>query len=504
MTDRVDGRDPTRRLETRLRTVLSNRMLPTIVIFLAGACVIALVRVATTVGLTVPFGYNEGWNAYFASAAMTGKSLYPPPQSLMVNNYPPLSFYIVGAVGRALGDMIIAGRIVSLLGLLWLLLAVFAALRIMACSPLEASFAILALTAYLLCESDRVGMDDPNLLGLAVALTGFLLVLSQPRRLVALTCAALLFTLAFFIKHNLIILPLVMTFWLVSYDRRSALRLTIIGLTLLGTGLAVCRFGLGVDLIAQLHSARTYSPHRLAEHLSRWLTWGSFPILVVIWLFSKYRSDKYVMLCSLYVLVAFMLGAVFSGGAGVDMNAMFDCDIALVLVAGLALNRVAAGDAIRTGAIVGAFVLPLVFIGSYKAVKYKTASALVTTAFWLHPMDQEAELARRDIRFLRVQHGRVLCHTLALCYWAQKNPEVDVFNIGQEFILHVRRDGGLVGEISTCRFAALQLATPPSRWAALGPRVRQAIEHNYHIDHNDAYGMFLVRTRTGHCSRSNR
>src|SRR5512142_1386199 len=64
--------------------------------------------------LHVPFDPNEGWNAYFQAAAIGGGSLYHGPDRFMIDNYPPLSFYAVGYLGTAVGDNIVAGRIVSL------------------------------------------------------------------------------------------------------------------------------------------------------------------------------------------------------------------------------------------------------------------------------------------------------------------------------------------------------------------------------------------------------
>jgi hypothetical protein len=65
--------------------------------------------------LNVEIQPNEGWNAYFADAAMGKMPLYPSADKLITNNYPPLSFYIVGVVGRFLGDPVLAGRLLSLL-----------------------------------------------------------------------------------------------------------------------------------------------------------------------------------------------------------------------------------------------------------------------------------------------------------------------------------------------------------------------------------------------------
>src|SRR5215472_15267788 len=85
-------------------------MLVLVVLF----CAAGLYRILAAVFLHVPLDPNEGWNAYRAAAAMSGAPLYPPADALFFNNYPPLSFYLVGAFGRLVGDNIVAGRIVSL------------------------------------------------------------------------------------------------------------------------------------------------------------------------------------------------------------------------------------------------------------------------------------------------------------------------------------------------------------------------------------------------------
>ena len=38
----------------------------------------------------VPLDPNEGWNAAHTLSLLAKGALYPPPDSLMVNNYPPL------------------------------------------------------------------------------------------------------------------------------------------------------------------------------------------------------------------------------------------------------------------------------------------------------------------------------------------------------------------------------------------------------------------------------
>ena len=56
------------------------------------------------IGVKYGFDTNEGWNAYWASAAWDGSDLYPDPTSLKLNNYLPLWSYSTGALGRLVGE----------------------------------------------------------------------------------------------------------------------------------------------------------------------------------------------------------------------------------------------------------------------------------------------------------------------------------------------------------------------------------------------------------------
>lgn len=460
-------------------------ILPAAVAALAIGFALGLFRVLATMGLTVPFDPNEGWNAYHAMAAMTGGSPYPPPQSFMTNNYPPLSFYLVGALGHALGDMIVAGRLVSLAAFLAIAAAIAAALRMMACTAMEAAFGALVFAACLLLNSDYVGMDDPQLLGHAVAMGGLLLIVLQPRDMLTLAGSALLFALAFFIKHNLIVLPLVVTIWLALYDRGSAVKFAAAGAAFLIVGLLLFRLVFGFDLLSVLHSARVFAFHDLLVNLASWLVWGLLPLIVAISLFVFRRDDKFVVLCVLYSLIGFFVGASYFGGAGVDVNAMFDADIALALLAGVALSRLSDNGVVHTSAIVAAFLLPLAI-----GIGFDFNGDWLDGDYWFHPMRDEADLAKQDIAFLRAQHGPAFCETLAYCYWAGKDAEVDVFNTGQQFATHSRNDDVLIRMISARRFAAIQLDTLLP--FALGAPVHRVLDDAYRTDHADDDGVFLV------------
>src|SRR5882757_2792450 len=100
---------------------------------MALAVLALLARNILAIPLLVPLDPNEGWNAAHALAAMAGHALYPHSDSLMVNNYPPLSFYLVGELGRLTGDPIIAGRVLSLIAFLAACGGIALVLRHMTC-----------------------------------------------------------------------------------------------------------------------------------------------------------------------------------------------------------------------------------------------------------------------------------------------------------------------------------------------------------------------------------
>ena len=165
------------------RTAKSFRYLFDGLLFLIGAfCLLSLLRILLTLQLAVPLDPNEGWNAYWSNAAIKGEALYPAASAYLVNNYPPLSFYAVGAVGRLLGDNIFAGRLISLVAFASTLGAVWLAARRMGCGNHGAIFAALSLSAYLLAFTDYVGMNDPQLIGNALGTWGMVILLREPRR----------------------------------------------------------------------------------------------------------------------------------------------------------------------------------------------------------------------------------------------------------------------------------------------------------------------------------
>jgi hypothetical protein len=458
-----------------------DRIVPIACGALGIGCLIGLMRVMAALGVQIPLDPNEGWNAYHTQAAMSGGALYPGPGSLLFNNYPPISFYAVGAVGNLVGDHIVAGRVISLLALFAIGLGVYAASRRMSVSRWNATFSVLFLVAGLLLFTDYVGMDDPQLLAHAVAILGLVVLLKDPRRIPVVCAAAFLMVLACFIKHNLIALPLAVVAWLAVFDRRNAVGFAGAGALFATAALVAFRLVYGVGLPTELASPRLYSFATLIGSVGYWLIWGALPLVAAVVLFMQGRRESNVVFCGLYVLSGVIVGTAFSGGAGVDTNVWFDADIALSLAAGLALDRLPRA---RT-ALLAAFALP---IATGLALAY--GSDWLEADFWLHPFAEEVRSAHADIAFVNRHKGPALCETMSLCYWAGKRAEVDVFNLGQSYATHARDEGDLIRRVEAHYYRAVEFDSLTD--FALGPRVRNAFDRSYRIDHADDNGVFLV------------
>jgi len=460
---------------------LSPRIFKLVVLGLGLFSALGLWRAVAIMGVQLPIDPNEGWNAYHAAAAASGGPLYPGPQSYMINNYPPLSFYLVGGLGRLFGDNIFAGRIVALLSFFFVAFGIYAAARRMGCERFAALFAMFLFAGSLVVFTDYVGIDDPQMLAHALAMAGFLLLLKEPRGALRLGGAALLFVLAVFVKHNVIAMAVAITLWLALYDRRSAMRLAAFGIVLAVLGLVLFRLVYGAGLLAQLITPRLYSLDNLRLGFDRWLIRSLAPLVGLTILASLRSDDRYVRLVAVYAAFAMILGVVFLGGAGVDVNVLFDADIALALGAALLLEKTGR----RAFAPLAATVMALpLLIGAWTIGGWTEADS------WLHPMGDEAEMARHDIALLMARDGPALCEMQSFCYWAHKPAAVDVFNVGQAFDTGARDDAPLVTSIEAHRFSVIQF--DPDSPYPLGQNVHDAVERAYRLDHKDDYGSFYV------------
>jgi len=450
---------------------LSNALLKTVLMTASFACAALLLRDGLALGLKVPLDPNEGWNAYHALAAVGRGALYP--HDGMTNNYPPLSFYVVGALGKSLGDAIIAGRLVSLAAFAAVAMGLASLIRQVGGAVLEGIFASLFFAAALLITSDYVGIDDPQLLGHALQIEALVLLW---RERPAIVLAALLMAAGLFVKQNLFVLPLAAAVWLAGQDRRALLRFCLYGTGLCIVGLLASWVVLDVNLLSELASPRLWTMANLTAAVGRYLSWAALPLAFIALMLWRFRRDPWMRFCALYAAIALACAIGFSAGDGVDANIFFDLDIAMALAAGLALGRMRAE---WRGLMALCCTAPLAL---YLGLHFHDDNFSFTEAF--------QRQATPDIAFLALHDGPALCETLALCYWAGKSATVDVFNMSEQFKTGARSDDTLAAQLGQRKFKSLQFTSLSD--FALGPKIHQALKAAYRVDHIDDNGAFLV------------
>lgn len=445
-----------------MRRALAILTLYGAIALMAVIVLVLFLRNLLAVGTHISLDPNEGWNAIHAAHAMGTSPLYDSAKSLMVNNYPPLSFYAVGVVGKLLGDFVLGGRIVSLGGFTAICIEIALALRAMGSRTKAGIFGALFFAGVTLVTSNYVGINDPQLLAHAVQLLGLVLLLRGN-----LAMAALLFTGALFIKHNLLALPLAASLWLMGKDSRASVRLMLACLGWGLAGLVGFRIIYGSSLVSVVASPRLYLFSNFKSAVKALLCWSLIPMLCLFAL----KRHPYSAFCFAYCLCGLVLGLVFSPGDGVDANIFFDLAIGLSLSLGLL------ADQDRFAPACACCMIELVVL------------------LWLNFADNNffftpdfAAQSARDIAFLKARKGDAMCQDLSLCLWAGKRAEVDVFNLAEFIKTKNRTPQELIGALEAHRFAMLQLQDID----VFGPEVRAVIQRYYRLDHTDDNGMFFL------------
>ena len=390
----------------------------------------------------VPNDYNEGWNAFWAEAAMRGKALYPSADSIVVNNYPPLSFFIVGALGRVLGDNVLAGRILSLASFAAIPTFIYLWLRSTGSKRGFAIFGASVFAALLVgWAPDDIGCDDPQLLAHAVMMAGLWLVWRREFRTSDVVMGAALMVCAGFIKHLLIPLPLVMSVW-IAVNAPRQLGVWILSCTVTALVLfAAIYFSYGPDFFTNLFFARSYSRYKALDKVGNVVQFSWAAIVLLTALFAQFcipqnnrrlwRRGSFVIA---YAAVAAVVGTLSAGGAGVDRNAFFDFLIALSLSAALSLEalefltfRAPAWPLFRAVAIYGLSAMLAV------SLIFRLAGRVTDEERKYQTLQSREADAHEAIRLIKeAGGGHAACETLSLCYWADNGFEVDFFGYGQK------------------------------------------------------------------------
>jgi hypothetical protein len=238
-----------------------NACLWAIAAVIAALACFVLVEPVVSMPFRVARNFNEGWNAYWALTASTGGLLYPPMDALISNTYPPVSFLVLGFLGRTPADPILVGRVVALISLLVVTVNIGIWLRL---NGTRFSVAVLSSVAFIV-TMDMLGpgyiaKNDPQWFAHALITTAMVILWRDPRSSTRVVSAATLVLLGGWAKHLLIALPTALSVWLFQVNRRAFWRwLALLGaLSALFAAIALSHYG--HDLI----SGVLWTPRRVS------------------------------------------------------------------------------------------------------------------------------------------------------------------------------------------------------------------------------------------------
>ena len=444
----------------------------------------------------VPRGYNEGWNAFVTQRAMGGDlPLYPQDQTLHVNNYPPLSFYVVGALGWFVGDNILAGRIVSLAATLAIAGEVAVVVRLLVGTGPAAGFAAMVFLGGLIGLEDRyIGYNDPQLLAHAVMLAGLIVVLSRRGGNGYLVMGAVLMVVAGLIKHSLLPLPLAVAIWLFLIDRRGLVVWLLAAGAAVGVAILALWLLYGPAVFDNIVGVRSYSLVRMMQIAKNALERLQVPLagcLVVILARPMDAANRFV---ASYFGCSLLVAVVFAGGAGTGANMFFDLLIATSIGSGLLLQQAASIVPLHRFATMRTVVAAVYLLGIGLGLPAKPLLELLgASSFPTAVADTRADLTR-----LSGIEGPVLCEILTLCYWAGKKLEVDIFNARQGFLARGHDEQVLLDLLASGAFAAVQLTTidPNRNDERISSAFMDSLQRHYRLAWTSTNGAFFVPSST--------
>lgn len=392
---------------------------------------------------------NEGWNATHAVRWFMGGPLYPAPGEPIVFNYLPLWPWLTGHLAAILGDVVTAGRVLSLAAALAIGGGIFALARGLGLSRVGAAFAGALAVAMLGCFYNiYFGLNEPQLLAHALVIAGAA-ILVRARGLKGVALAAGVMLAGALAKHVVIAMPIAATLWL-WLNRRALFWAWLACAGGFGAMLAAALIlGFGPAFLPNMLYPRILDLGRMFTNLAQVLKVAVPLLAFVVLVMRDRRRDDAVRFAGLAILAALAEIAIMGAALGVSSNIAFDLIIAAALAAGVIHDRWP-GAGIRM-ALLGLFVaIPLATMqrDAWRPLVIPAARAQ------LHDIDRAGRQAAALIR--AAPPGPVACETLTICVRAGRPSAVDLWKLRLERTLAPSVDSqAILRRIAAGEFAAV-------------------------------------------------
>ncbi len=480
------------------------------VIVLLGAILLTADNLLS-IGFVFEKNYNEGWNVYNTERLINRELIYDADY-WRVNNYPIGSFLVIAVTNLVVGNPLISGRIVGLLSLIAITVLAAVATRRFGGDRIDAVFGGgCALGFCYLVAPAWIIVDDPQTLGEAVMLAGLVSYLSRSPDCRHLLSAGGLVVLAGFIKHNLLAIPLAITFDLtLRSPRRLFLWLTCCGsLALVFLGLT--QLVAGGTFIDHLLSPRIFTWHGVRYHLVKFLRLFKLPLVAVVLGSPMICSGDRILLAA-WGTISVVIAAASSGFEGTSYNMFQDAAVFLGVAAGVSLcglrRRVAAApDHNGQFAKVVSVVLAIFLAQPILARTPDTLARIADVPARMASNRSEQETFFADAKYIAERPGPAICESLLLCRMAGKRFVLDPFN-SRQYILAGRLDESLlIRRIAAHEFAVIQVRADicddpattschilhyPQKFNRFTDETLYAVDRYYRIERRSRNGSFYV------------
>jgi len=372
---------------------------------------------------------DEAWNAFNAARLLAGLPLYPEPQSLIANNYPPLSFVAVAGLSSWLGlDANDAGRLLSLLSVIVTALSIGGCVRLLGGGWPAASLGGLWFFATAARFFDGyVGKNDPHLPALAVMVLALAAFLRRVGRGRAAEPAVLLMVVAGFYKHTLLATPVAALLWLIARDARAGVRAALVGVAAAAAGLLACIVLFGGNFIAQMQFAREHSLQWALGGLGQ-LQWLA-PALIICMIWWWYdRASEAARFTRRYAALAFLVHFLQKFGQGVGINAQFELLAATAIGLGLAFERLATIPlAWRWGLDRGRALLIGILIVRLLISTRMEPYLVLASPLYRAQFAEHTQVFQREVARIRGLSGAIVCNIGTVCRLAGQPFLLDTF-----------------------------------------------------------------------------
>jgi hypothetical protein len=439
-------------------------------------------------------GVNEGFSTNYQAVAANGGKVYGAPPVYAFANYPPLSFHLVGWLGRVTGDINVAGRWLSFLSYLAIgALIGMIVLRLNGSRRISAYSALCWLIWIPAFDVGRIGLNDPHLLGVAISLAGLYCYVRDPESTRWLAISAVVFSLSLFTKQSLISFPAAVAIQLFLTSKR---RLGIWFGVAVSTCVVLLMLTFAVDgkyFFEHLDIPRAYY---VADVWASLLTYYSF--IQVAFCVALVRVLRGSFLVWGFV-IAHLIGAFYCGGAGAGVNHLFDALVFTAILAALAIpgmQRMVRDTAHPTAWFAVLLVVPF-FLSSFVVLTHRIPADLA------HPANEiaqaEAEFSSLAA-FVKAQPGPALCENLLLCYAAGKPEVYDPFAVDMMMRTGKMSPDQVAQLVESRQFGVIQIDWTAAEPLQAAPRMRfpgpfmRALLTRYQVAQRTArYAVFVPR-----------